>query len=578
MTYDPANGEPHLRVTLGSDNITVTGNVNLVEAVRVNNTEAQMIPVYLVGNVLTVNQGTSPWVTTGNVNVNNFPSNVSITSMPAVHGNVSVTQGTSPWTVTGNVGVTGIVTAIPDLSVGDFYGEPYAIPLHPLIQFNGHDGILPNDIQTYTALSGSTTVVDGVFNVACSTTAGSYGVLRSRRFAVHRAGQSNASRFLAKFDTPASSIQQMIGMQNQESAFYIGFNGTQFGIQHTHSGRAAVYSLKINSYTGNQTVTLTLNSTVYTISIATGETVNKAAQRIAAAMTDGLWLANQIDDTVYFLSSSNGDKTGTFSVSGSGNLNATLTRQAQGVANTMEWFYDGVDFNLPSAINLSHYNEWQIKYDWVGITFFVLNVLTNQFELFYRHVHNTVLEVKSASMKIAAVCYNTGGSNAITLKAASMMAALEGEEVFNGFPHSISNTQVTLASNTYWHLITLQNPYVFNNKINTRQSRLLNMTVAAESGDPVQIMLIMDPVLTTGIYDFKSQNGFMVSYDATTETAVTMTSNYPVLTMACPKTGGQIYELRDYNIVIPPGTKISVVAYGTASISRITSAINWIDK
>jgi hypothetical protein len=23
MTYDPANGEPHLRVTLGSDNITI---------------------------------------------------------------------------------------------------------------------------------------------------------------------------------------------------------------------------------------------------------------------------------------------------------------------------------------------------------------------------------------------------------------------------------------------------------------------------------------------------------------------------------------------------------------------------
>jgi hypothetical protein len=102
LTYDPVNGEPHLRVTLGSDNITVSGNVNLVEAVRVNNTEAQMIPVYLVGNVLTVNQGTSPWVTTGNANVT---GNVSITQMPGITGNVgvvgnvNVTQGTSPWTV-----------------------------------------------------------------------------------------------------------------------------------------------------------------------------------------------------------------------------------------------------------------------------------------------------------------------------------------------------------------------------------------------------------------------------------------------------------------------------------------------
>lgn len=470
------------------------------------------------------------------------------------------------------------VTALPDSSVGNFYGEPYAIQLHPLIQLNGHDGITLNDMQTYTALSGTATVVDGVYNIACSTTAGSYSVLRSRRFAVHRAGQSNVMRFLAKFDTPAASTQQMIGAQNQESAFYIGFNGTQFGLQHTHSGRAAIYSLKINSYTGNQTVTLTLNNTVYTISIATGETVNKAAQRIAAAMTDGLWLANQVDDTVYFLSASNGDKTGTFSVTGSGNLSATLTRQVQGVTNTVEWFYDGVDFTLPPAIDLAHYNQWQIKYDWVGVTFFVLNVSTNQFELFYRHVHNSIFEVKSASMKVAAVCYNTGGSNAITLKVPSMMAALEGEEVFNGFPHSISNTQETLTADTYWNLITLQNPYVSDNKINTRQSRLLNLTVAAESGDPVQIMLVVDPIITGAIYDFKSQDGFLISFDNTTEAAVSMTSNYPVLTMACPKTGGQTYELRDYNMVIPPGTKLAVVAFGTASISRITTAINWIDK
>jgi hypothetical protein len=44
--------EPHLRVTLGGDNITITGDVNLVDAVRINNTEAQMIPVYIVGGQL----------------------------------------------------------------------------------------------------------------------------------------------------------------------------------------------------------------------------------------------------------------------------------------------------------------------------------------------------------------------------------------------------------------------------------------------------------------------------------------------------------------------------------------------
>jgi hypothetical protein len=125
-------------VTLGSDNITITGDVNLVDAVRINNTESQMIPIYLVGNVLTVNQGTTPWyananvignisgITTlpairGNVNVDNFPSNVSITQMPAITGNVGVSGNVSITqmpAVSGNVwvnGVTGNIAGITTL-------------------------------------------------------------------------------------------------------------------------------------------------------------------------------------------------------------------------------------------------------------------------------------------------------------------------------------------------------------------------------------------------------------------------------------------------------------------------------
>ena len=119
MTYDPANGEPHLRVTLGSDNITVSGNVNLVEAVRVNNTEAQRIPVYLVGNVLVVNQGTTPWVVGGNVSITQMPG-VAITSMPEVE--IKNDSG-NPIPVTGNVTatITDVITVIAEEDPGELY-------------------------------------------------------------------------------------------------------------------------------------------------------------------------------------------------------------------------------------------------------------------------------------------------------------------------------------------------------------------------------------------------------------------------------------------------------------------------
>lgn len=137
MEYD-VDGIPHVRVSLGSDNITISGNVNVLDSVRINNTEAQMIPVYLVGNVLTVTQGTTPWYANANIignisgitslpaisgnvsltgnlaGVSTLPAvtgnvhvygNVSIDQLPYIRGNVSVTQGTSPWIVQGNVTV-----------------------------------------------------------------------------------------------------------------------------------------------------------------------------------------------------------------------------------------------------------------------------------------------------------------------------------------------------------------------------------------------------------------------------------------------------------------------------------------
>jgi hypothetical protein len=75
MVYDPVNGEPHLRVTLGSDTITITGDVNLIDNVRVNNSTTNPVPVFLTNELTTstVYQGTSPWIVTGTVAISSLP-------------------------------------------------------------------------------------------------------------------------------------------------------------------------------------------------------------------------------------------------------------------------------------------------------------------------------------------------------------------------------------------------------------------------------------------------------------------------------------------------------------------------
>ena len=138
MVYDPANGEPHLRVTLGSDNITVSGNVNLVEAVRVNNTEAQRIPVYIVGNVLSVTQGTTPWYSNANV-IGNISG---ITTLPAITGNVQIWDGGNSITVDGNVNTT--ITDVITVVVNDDAGEIFSLNNHDT---NVHRGWMMDDVM-----------------------------------------------------------------------------------------------------------------------------------------------------------------------------------------------------------------------------------------------------------------------------------------------------------------------------------------------------------------------------------------------------------------------------------------------
>ena len=184
MTY--SDGEPHLRVTLGSDNITVSGNVNLVEAVRVNNTEAQMIPVYLVGNVLTVDQGTSPWVTTGNANVTvigniagittlpaitgnvGVSGNVSITQLPAITGNVNVNNFPSNVSITQMPGITGNVKVYGNVSVDNF---PSNVRITDMPGITGNVGVIGNVNVTqgttpWTVTGNINTSINGEVSVA----------------------------------------------------------------------------------------------------------------------------------------------------------------------------------------------------------------------------------------------------------------------------------------------------------------------------------------------------------------------------------------------------------------------------
>jgi hypothetical protein len=477
------------------------------------------------------------------------------------------------------------VDILPDPTAGGFYGEPYALPITPVVQTYGVYGTSTRDHQIYTASNGSVSTVNSTFQVSCSNTVGSYGVLRSRRFNTHKPGQSLIARIYSKFDTPTANTSQRVGVQNQQDAYYIGYNGTQFGVVHVHGGKVPLYRLTVSSFTGSQTVTVTLNGVAYTASIVTGETVNLAAQRIALAVdaaTD-LWLVEQRDDYVTFLYTGTlGPLGGTFSVTSNGTFSGAITTTQTGVAATNDWYYNGVAntvFDFPSGFVNEGFNQWQIKYTWPGAKFFVLDQTTARYKEFFSHYHvgngTSEPQVSNPAYKVAALSYNLGANTAVSVRVGDMMMGLEGITNRNNFPGGTAVIQTSLASTDLHHIISIQNPYVYANTINTKEVLLQDLTVAMQCNDPSTVYLFLDAPLSTGVHDYQSQDGFSVGVSKVAG-LIDLTTNYPILSFIVGTTGSTTqFALEQYRVVVPPGSTMTIAVSSTASIQKAAAAISW---
>lgn len=118
MAYDAA-GEPHVRVTLGSDTITISGNVNVGTDVSINNTSENPVPVTITNTELEIKNDVNnpvPISATTSINTSNNPiftsANITGGNIDAVvSGTITVSSITNTANVnvvnTPNVNVTG---------------------------------------------------------------------------------------------------------------------------------------------------------------------------------------------------------------------------------------------------------------------------------------------------------------------------------------------------------------------------------------------------------------------------------------------------------------------------------------
>jgi len=208
------------------------------------------------------------------------------------------------------------------------FGELIVVQPSPVLQFSNQYQLDPtnrSDLETFSATGGSADNSGNLFRCQTGTSAGGYGVIRSKRAVRYRPGQGALGRFTAQFSGIATGYTQRAGFFSQEQALQVGFNTNgKFGILRENGGKAHIHRFEVTTPSGGtEDITVTLAGVASTVTIGSG-TVTQNATGIGTHTFAG-WITDYKNGYIDFLSTSVGPKTGTFSIVSNGDLLATST-------------------------------------------------------------------------------------------------------------------------------------------------------------------------------------------------------------------------------------------------------------
>lgn len=481
------------------------------------------------------------------------------------------------------------------------FGEVLTAKVNPVFQLDGIYGLSDRDFETYNAASGTAISTGTLMEVATGLDTNGYGVIRSRRAVRYRPGQGALTRFTAKFSQPQPGTTQRAGFFAQEQALQVGYDGSDFGILRQNGGKAHIHRFDITSAaSGAETVTLTLNDYNIAVSLSGGGTPAQDAAEIADAVrTDPvgqfLWVVEEGEDHVSFLSTSVGPLGGTFGFSTTGDIAMTNTVAQTGVNHTNNWIYqtafniDPLDGSGPSGMILDHtkLNVYQINFRWLGageMRFAVEDPGSGDL-VYFHHIHysnqNTDVHLDNPSLKVGYVAANLSGAplaQEVKVCGASMLGAIEGEIRPTKLPSAAQNANTTnITANTLTHILSIKNRTLFQNKINTREFILKNLNAAftQASATPVEVYIMFnyDPGFLRE-WTAVSENKSSVYY-SNTQAATTLNDDVPLYIIDVLESVSE--NLENLNLNIPPGSTISLLVESTAQITRSAVSLSWLE-
>jgi hypothetical protein len=412
------------------------------------------------------------------------------------------------------------------------FGETITAHKTPSIQIANkyeQDPLLMDSMEVFSATGGTADNSVNLFRCQTGTSIGGYGVVRSKNTINYRAGQGVEAQFTASFTTGVALSLQFGGMFSLTETLAFGFDGVDFSCLHSYGGAAEVQLITVTA-TGAGTTTVTLDGDAVGITTTAG-TVQTVAEELRAGLfadstLTAKWRFEQVDDMVYCISKSVGNKTNTMSVTGAST--ATITEQTTGVVKTdahtaqSAWNvttspFEGFD---PTKLNV-----YKIQFGYLGaanINYFIYNPNTGSFVL----VHSikwantsNITHIGSPNLKVGWTSASLGASGTnLTVTGASASLMNEGDEKSEDDTFAFT-AQKSSVDTTQTNIITIKNRVVYADRFNLGKVKILRLSIDNDHTKGLSVKILRNATISgTANYQFEEENNSIAILDTAGDT------------------------------------------------------------
>lgn len=424
--------------------------------------------------------------------------------------------------ITGVTDAKAVVTDHNDLQVTfppegkTAFGELLTGELTPLVQATFPYGINSFTMTSRANQSGSVTSANSLAICATGAAANSSGAVFSNRIAHYEPGMGLKCRFTAMFTTGAENSKQVAGIGDVGEGFFVGYNGTSFGVLRKYGGIPEVRTLTVGTASSTaETITITLDGDAKAdVSVTNSGNTTTTANEIAAADYSDVgrgWTAKAVGSTVVFTSWDAAPRTGTYSLSGASTAAGTFAQTLAGAAPTEDWTaqasWNGVDKfdgNGITGVSLdpTKLNVFQISIQYLGaglIAFYAEDPDDGEMHLLHSIEYanaNTIPSIDNPNLPFYMAAENTSNTTDLSVSTASVGLFVEGRKVNNGLNVGVSGGLILGATATETPIVSFRIKEVFRSKINRSEVKINFVSVSCEHTKPCAIKFYANPVLT----------------------------------------------------------------------------------